>query len=195
MNDEPTLVLTPDGRRGALVGGAGRNALWLAAVIMFAAAVSAWALFLRPQVLGGPASYVIVAGTSMKPTLHASDLVIAVKRPSYRVGDIIAYHVPSGPGKGTLIIHRIVGGSTAIGFLTKGDNREMPDQWNPKGKDVDGRLVLRIPRAGLALLWLHTPLGVAVLAALIAFFVMRGTKGEAAPESDDSASAAPPADR
>ncbi|HZC28264.1 MAG TPA: signal peptidase I [Gaiellaceae bacterium] len=172
MNAEPTAALTPPVRRGALIRAGGRHVLWFVAVIAFAAAVSVWAVFLRPQLLGGPASYVLVAGTSMKPTLHTGDLVIAMKQRSYRPGEIIVYHVPSGPGKGSLIIHRIVGGSGQIGYLTKGDNRQQPDQWNPKAQDVDGRLVVHVPRAGLVLLWLRSPLGVAVLAALVAFAVM-----------------------
>ena len=189
MTSEPAAVVTPIPRLGGLVGTVRRHLLWFAAVTTFAAAVSAWALFLRPRFLRGPASYVLVAGTSMKPTLHTGDLVVALKRPAYRVGDIIVYRVPSGPGKGTLIIHRIVGGSAQIGFLTKGDNREQPDQWNPKAEDLDGRLILHVPRAGLALLWLRSPLGVAVLAALVAFFVMRGGKSERPTSPGDRAAA------
>jgi signal peptidase I len=147
--------------------------LRLALAIAFIAAVAAWAVFLRPQLLGGPASYVIVSGTSMQPTLRNGDLILALKRPSYHAGDVIGYHVPSGPGKGTLIIHRIIGGSGEIGFLTKGDNREGPDDWRPKQADVAGRMVLRVPRAGSAITFFHTPLGMAALAALVALFVMR----------------------
>jgi signal peptidase I len=156
-----------------------RKVVRLTAAIAFIATVSFWALFLRPHFLGGPASYLIVSGTSMDPTLHTGDLVVAVERPSYRVGDIISYHVPSGPGKGALIIHRIIGGSAQIGFLTKGDNRQGPDDWHPKGADVDGQMVLQVPRAGDALTFLHTPLGLAMLSALVAFLVMRSGNGEA----------------
>jgi signal peptidase I len=176
--------MTPVARRRLVARSAGRNLLWMVAVVTFAAAVSAWAVFLRPQVLGGPASYVLVAGTSMKPTLHTGDLVVALKQDSYRAGQIIAYHVPNGPGKGSLIIHRIVGGSGQIGYLTKGDHRQEPDQWNPKAEDVDGRLVLHVPRAGVVFLWLRSPLGVALLAALVAFVVMGSGCRETAPAPD-----------
>jgi signal peptidase len=177
VNGEPTIVATHATHGGSLAAGR-RHVVWLAAVISFAAVVSVWAVFLRPHFLGGPASYVLVAGTSMKPTLHTGDLVIAMKRPSYSPGDVIVYRVPQGPGKGALIIHRIVGGSSDIGFLTKGDNRQLPDQWNPKGSDVEGKLMLQVPHAGLILLWLRSALGVALLSGLIAFFVIRSGEDE-----------------
>jgi signal peptidase I len=189
MNGERTAALTPPVRRGTLGRTVGRHVLWFLAVVTFAAAVSAWAVFLRPQLLGGPASYVLVAGTSMKPTLHTGDLVVALKQRSYRAGQIIVYHVPSGPGKGSLIIHRIVGGSGQIGYLTKGDNRQEPDQWNPKATDVDGRLAVHMPRAGLVVLWLRSPLGVAMLAALVAFVVMQSGERKTASAPEDPAAA------
>jgi signal peptidase I len=174
-------VATPVHRPRAL-GAAHRLQLTFRLVMAFTfiVVVAGWAVFLRPRLFGGPASYVIVSGTSMQPALHTGDLVIALQRPAYHAGEVIAYHVPSGPGKGgALIIHRIIGGSGQIGFLAKGDNREGPDDWRPKQEDVAGRMVLRVPRAGSAMTFLHTPLGMAALAALVAFFVMREGRDDA----------------
>jgi signal peptidase I len=160
--------------------GRGRRSLRLLAAFAFISTLALWAAFLRPDFLGGRASYVIVSGTSMRPTLHTGDLVLALRRPAYRAGDVIAYHVPDGPAKGALIIHRIIGGSAEIGFLTKGDNRRGPDEWHPKQDEVEGRMVLHVPHAGLLMTFLHTPLGMAVLAALVAFVVMQAGGGDAA---------------
>jgi signal peptidase I len=172
-------VATPVHRRRRLRGVHGvRVTFRLVLAVTFITAVAAWAVFLRPHLLGGPASYVIVSGTSMRPVLHAGDLVVALERPAYHVGDVIAFHVPSGPGQGALIIHRIIGGSGQIGFLTKGDNREGPDEWHPKQEDVAGRMVLHVPRGGSAITLFHTPFGLAALAALVAFFVMRGGRDD-----------------
>jgi signal peptidase len=145
------------------------------------ALIVAWAVLLRPQLLGGPAAYVIVSGASMEPALANGDLVVATKKDSYRVGDVVAYRVAKGePGDGALVIHRVVGGSATAGYLTKGDNREGRDLWRPRPNDVLGSVSVRLPRAGLLLALIRTPLGLAALAGLMTFlFVSAGRKREA----------------
>jgi signal peptidase I len=70
----------------------------LAAALL--ALVVAWVVLLRPQLLGGSAAYVVVSGTSMEPTLSDGDFVLARKRSSYRVGDVVAFSRPEGrPGR------------------------------------------------------------------------------------------------
>ena len=59
--------------------------------------------------LGGPASYVIVSGHSMEPTLYTGDLVVVHQRDEYSVGDMVAFEIEGG----SQVIHRIVGGSAA----------------------------------------------------------------------------------
>lgn len=145
---------------------------------VFVAALAAWAIFLRPEFLGGRASYVIVAGHSMEPTLHTGDLVVTLRQRSYRRGDVIAYRIEKGqPGAGLLIIHRIVGGSAAAGYMTKGDNRRYRDPWRPKPPGIDGKWRTDVPRFGVLSTFVHTPLGVALFGALAAFLVLRGGTG------------------
>jgi signal peptidase len=118
-----------------------------------------WFLLLRPTLLGGPASYVMVSGQSMEPTLHGSDLAILQKRSDYRPGDIVAFRVPEGEfGQGGMIIHRIVGGNAEEGYIVQGDNKERPDFWRPTGDDVLGRMWFSIPRGGHVLAFLRQPL-------------------------------------
>lgn len=140
--------------------------------------IVAWAALLRPQLLGGPAAYVIVSGASMESALVHGDLVVATRKDSYRVGDVVAYRVAKGePGEGALVIHRVVGGSATAGYLTKGDNREGPDLWRPRPSDVLGSVSVRLPRAGLLFAWIRTPLGLATLAGLTTFlFVSAGRR-------------------
>jgi signal peptidase len=134
--------------------------------LLVVAVVGFWFFALRPQGLGGPAGFVLVSGKSMLPTMHTGDLVIVHKRDRYRVGDVIAYHVPKpDPAAGAQVIHRIVGGSAEKGFVVQGDNRTAPDIWHPKPDDVIGSEWVHIPRAGRLIVFIHTPLFIAALAA------------------------------
>ena len=152
--------------------------------------VGAWFVFVRPQSLGGRANYVIVSGQSMLPGLHDGDLVAAFEMGSYRSGDVVAYRVPEGEvGQGRLIIHRIIGGSAEQGFVVKGDNRGFPDLWRPKPNEIVGRMVGYIPKAGMALVWLRTPLLPAFVASIIVFSMVNSSGpnrnvADAAPKRD-----------
>jgi signal peptidase I len=155
-----------------------------AMIALTVALIGAWVILLRPQILGGPVAYVIVSGESMKPTFANGDLVLAKKKSSYRVGDVVAYRVPKGdPGAGALVIHRLVGGSARVGYLTKGDNREGRDLWRPRPSDTLGSVYFRAPRAGLVLVFMRTPLGLAVLAGLATFLFVHAGGGENGPST------------
>ena len=143
------------------------------------AAFAVWFVAFRPAALGGPAQYVMVAGTSMLPTLRTGDVVVVHRHATYRVGDIVAYRIPKGmPAAGGRVIHRIVGGSAAAGYTTLGDNRKSDDLWRPKNADILGSVSVRLPHAALAAQLLRSPLVLASLAAGLAFaFVLgAGTK-------------------
>ena len=142
-----------------------------------------WALFLRPQSLGGPAGYVLVSGHSMNPLYHTGDMILVERRSHYHVGDIIAYHVPKGdPMAGAQVIHRIIGGDATHGFVVKGDNRTAPDVWRPKPNDIVGAAALQIPQAVVILQYLRSPLLLGLLAASFVFVhLLAGGKRESEP--------------
>jgi signal peptidase I len=136
------------------------------------AAVVAWVFLLRPQFLGGPAAYVLVSGISMEPTLHNGDLVLAHRQSRYRVGDTVVYRVPEGDtGAGSLIIHRIVGGSAAAGWIVQGDNKDVPDLWRPRSSEVVGAMWVSVPGAGTVLARTTSPFALASISTLLALFV------------------------
>lgn len=123
-----------------------------------------WAVTLRPTQLGGPATYVVVSGDSMEPTLSDGDLVVLRHRDGYAVGDVISYPVPAGgPGAGSLVIHRVVAGD-GDGLTTQGDNRDRSDDWRPTAEAVRGSLWWHVPGGGLLLVRLLQPPMVAALA-------------------------------
>jgi signal peptidase I len=140
-----------------------RAAQALATVILMAV----WVLVLRPNALGGPASYVVVRGSSMLPGMSTGDLVIGQASESYQVGDVVAYRVPDGQiGDGHIIIHRIVGGDAAA-FTLQGDNNDAIDPWTPRDADVIGRAWIVVPGVGRLLAMLHEPVMLGAFAAAI----------------------------
>jgi len=138
-----------------------------------------WFLVLRPGFLGGPASYIIVAGASMEPTLSSGDLAVAQQQAGYQEGDIVAFHVPKGqPGEGRIVIHRIVGGTTEEGYIVQGDNKDEPDVWRPTANDIVGRMWFSVPRGGLYILFLRQPIVLGAVAGLLGMlFVLSGGEG------------------
>lgn len=167
---ELPVPYTPRGLRARRL--ALRRAVRFGGWALMAAIVVAWALLFRPQFLGGPAAYVMVSGMSMEPTLHNGDLVIAHRHERYRVGDKVVYRVPKGDtGAGSLIIHRIVGGSAASGWIVKGDNKDIPDLWRPKGDEVVGSMWASVPGAGTLLAYAMSPFALAMICTLLALFI------------------------
>ena len=91
----------------------------------------------------------MVSGRSMESTLEDGDLVITREHSSYHVGEIIAYQVPDGdPMAGLRVVHRIVGGSAADGYVTRGDHRTSVDPWRPRPDDVIGSVARAHPVRG-----------------------------------------------
>jgi len=143
----------------------------------------AWFVLFRPAFLAGPASYIMVSGTSMERTLHSGDLALTQKQQSYGMGDVVAFRVPNGePGEGAMVIHRIVGGTAEDGFITQGDNKENSDVWRPTQGDIVGEMWFRVPGAGRLLATLQSPMVLAGLAGgLGVFLVLSADTGEKRP--------------
>ena len=138
-------------------------------VLRFAAFVATvgWILLFRPAGLGGPATYVIVSGRSMQPTLQGGDLVVTHDRATYRVGDVVAFRLD-----GQYVIHRIVGGNGSEGYEMKGDNNPAIDPWRPTAADIAGESRFVVPGGGHPVEWLrHNPFLLACLAGSLALFL------------------------
>lgn len=147
-----------------------QRALTIVQLVITAAVVAAWFTILRPTALGGPASFVLVTGCSMCPTYSPGDIVVTERQTSYRPGDIVAYRVPApDPAAGHIVIHRIVGGTAAAGFVMEGDHNHWADPWSPHASSIVGRAVVRLPGAGYVLTWVRDPALVAATAATVAF--------------------------
>ena len=149
-----------------------RNGVGLAALLV---AGGLWAVTLRPILLGGPATYIVVRGDSMNPTYATGDLVILQRAPAYAAGDIVAYRVPDGDlGAGLVVVHRIIGGDASTGFVLEGDNNPAPDPWTPRQRDVVGRAALLLPGVGRVVAAMRQPavLGAAGAALIVTLFLL-----------------------
>jgi len=137
-----------------------------------------WLLFLRPTILGGPATYLLVSGQSMEPTIHAGSLVVLVRGSTYRRGEVVAYRIPDGdPASGMNVIHRITGGGGDAGFILRGDNANATDLWHPRAADILGTPVLVVPGAMPVLLFVRSPILIASLAAALSVYLLLGLWG------------------
>ena len=129
----------------------------------------------RAGFVDSPISYVVVSGHSMQPTLWTGDVVVLQHERSYRKGEIVGYEIPKGgPGAGLIVIHRIVGGDARAGYIMRGDNKHSPDPWRPRPANVVGRERLIVPKVGLAVRYVRSPLGFAVLAGVMTLTIALG---------------------
>ncbi|MGA8015455.1 MAG: signal peptidase I [Candidatus Dormiibacterota bacterium] len=139
-------------------------------LIVLSVLVTGWWVELRPtSFLGGPATFIVVRGTSMLPTFHTGDFVLARSQTGYQVGEVVVYRVPRGNiGAGEEVIHRIVAGSSATGYTLEGDNNNTADPWQVPAADIVGREVAVLPGAGETLLVIRSPIFAGGVAAMVA---------------------------
>ncbi len=147
----------------------------VAAVVMISMAVL-WN-FLAPTQFGGRASYVIIAGASMEPSLQSGDLVIARQANAYTIGDVVTYtHPYVGP-----VIHRIID-TEGPTFVLQGDNNDWIDSYQPAQDEILGKAWITIPMAASILQSLRSPPGLSLLSIAVGFIVLAtlttGDKGE-----------------
>ena len=71
--------------------------------ILMGVLVAALLLTLRPQEMGGSASYITVDQTGFEPTLYDGDLAIVREQGNYRIGDLVAVETTEGPFFGRII--------------------------------------------------------------------------------------------
>jgi signal peptidase len=140
-----------------------------------------------PQTLGGHVAYVKVDGHSMDPTFHNGDLAVVRRQSSYQLGDAVAYKIPKGQfGAGALVIHRLVGGDGTTGFITKGDNRNIRDEWHPRTADVVGRVTYDLPGLGTKFATFTQPIYLGALVAGLTVLVMLWPSAPAAPATPNA---------
>jgi signal peptidase I len=144
----------------------------LSAITVIAA--SWW--YLAPPQLGGRTSYAVTFGISMEPHFRHGDLVVLRRRPTYSVGEVVAYYSHDLRKD---VLHRIV--AIRDGRYTfKGDNNNFVDPEHPTNADLVGAEWLHVPRAGDWLGALHNPVDAAVAAGIaVLLLALSGGSGAA----------------
>lgn len=119
-----------------------------------AALVAGLVYFFWPSSFGGCSTLTIVSGHSMEPTYSTGDLVWS-RCGEPEVGDVVVYSAPGT--RGAQVIHRIIGGDGADGWVLQGDNNNFVDPWTPDDSHVLGVASVRVPVLGSVVHGLGNP--------------------------------------
>jgi signal peptidase len=141
-------------------------------VIVIVALVAFW-----PAQYGGITGLTVVDGESMEPTYVTGDLVVSIRQPSYSVGDIISYTVPSGQdGAGGRVIHRLNSIDSSDGvtiYTTLGDNNfDQVDPWIIGPQDVMGKALFVIPAVGNIIGGMSNPLLIGLISGVLVTVIL-----------------------
>lgn len=97
-------------------------------------------------------AYVIVSG-SMEPLIKVRDAVIVRRaiEEDIKIGDVVTYRSTDPAFNGVLITHRVVSIDEKNGervFVTKGDHNETIDRTPVSFSQIQGKVVMRVPKIG-----------------------------------------------
>jgi len=183
-SEPPDEVVAPP-RRGPWA----RAWRWVTAVLaiafMLGAIVLAW-----PQDRGGQFRLVVVSGTSMEPTYHTADLLIA-RKGDYQVGDVVVYNAYIEDTPVGRVVHRLVELQPNGTYLTQGDNKDYRDPWSVRPEWIEGRVVTVIPRGFVIIFILRNPIFLAVMSGLLLTAALWPRKPRAETSEGPVAGAAP----
>lgn len=98
----------------------------------------------------------VVLSGSMEPELSVNDLILVRRADAYTVGDVVVYRTGKMP-----VVHRIVSVNDKS-VVTKGDSNNAADA-PISPSDIDGKVVGSVPKAGLVVDFLRTPLGAVII--------------------------------
>ena len=103
----------------------------------------------------------------METAFNNGDLALVRREAGYGVGDVVAYR---DPRLGT-VLHRVVA-MEAGRLVTRGDNRNEADSYQPSTEDVLGRAIARWPGALHFILVVTSVPGLALLAGAASLVVL-----------------------
>lgn len=125
---------------------------------------------MQPTVFGW-SSAIVVSG-SMEPAVSVNDMVMIHEQRDYQVDDVIMFR--SG---GSLVTHRLIE-MKAEGYRTKGDANNTADEKLVSPEEVVGKVVLTIPKAGVFVGYLQTPMGMTALVLIAVLLIALPSREE-----------------
>ncbi len=123
----------------------------------------------------------VVLSGSMEPALSVDDLIIVRRADAYEVGDVVVYSHTGSP-----VVHRIVT-KDEKNVVTQGDANNTADE-PISPSDITGKVVGSVPKAGVVVGFLQSPLGVIIVlgaALLLLELSFRGEKQDGERELED----------
>ncbi len=139
----------------------------------------------------------LVTSGSMEPAVRTGDLVVItpLDPETVRTGDlrgaVLQFRDPVRPER--LMLHRVVGREGGA-LVTRGDNNADRDYAPVPAENVRGVARLRVPYAGLPMLWLQTRQAVPLAALALVILVLAWPEQAAAPGRPTTAGTAPDGD-
>ena len=100
-----------------------------------------------------PLNFYTILTTSMVPEIQAGDIVITFKNQNniYKEKDVVTFVSEGAMTKGVTITHRIIKTELINGdrhYYTKGDANNSADTTPVSGKNIIGKVIFKIPKAG-----------------------------------------------
>lgn len=100
-----------------------------------------------------PLNFYTILTTSMVPEIQAGDIVITFKNQDniYKEKDVVTFVSEGAMTKGVTITHRIIKTELINGdrhYYTKGDANNSADTTPVSGKNIIGKVIFKIPKAG-----------------------------------------------
>lgn len=119
----------------------------------------------------GIKTYVVVSG-SMEPEIKIGDIVVAksVKSEELQIGDIICFRQSH-----SIITHRIVEinkTSSGTEYKTKGDNNNTQDIEAVNEKQVEGKVINKIPALGNISLLLQNKIAIIIIIVMFYIYII-----------------------
>jgi signal peptidase len=124
----------------------------------------------RFDLIGG-LDFLIVRSGSMQPAIKTGALVVVKPAQVYLPGDVITFRV----GEGKTITHRVkevLIENGKINYITKGDANKGEDPDLVKPEQVQGKVILNIPRAGYMIETVRTPWGFTLIVIIPALLII-----------------------
>jgi len=108
----------------------------------------------------------VVETDSMKgdreDSIDGMDVIISVKKKEYSIDSVVVFERVGG---GIPVVHRIIGwDEEAESFITQGDANNTEDEERVSQDRIIGEVEITIPKLGVAIKWLRSPLGLTIIA-------------------------------